>query len=338
MTNLLWPGDHRAGLHMTDQALLRSMVAVESAWLSALAAEGLAPADAANADLSHLVDHDDMEALAVAAENSGSPIAGLVELLRQRATPTVAPWIHRGLTSQDVVDTALMLGVRDVVDELRTQLYEQVSTLAALADVHRATPMVARTLTQLAAPTTFGTKAAGWCNGVLDAYERLRGLATPIQVGGAVGTCSATTELATLADGRGRPGGGCGSGNANCRGRFGSGRADPVAHHPDAGDGGRGCLRRVYRQLGSDRLGRGDSGSSGNRRAERAGRRTAWRLVFDAAQAQSGVVHLDTTDCANRLRNWRRPCIPPRPWPTTNARMAHGMPNGRRCGSWPGGP
>jgi 3-carboxy-cis,cis-muconate cycloisomerase len=198
MTNLLWPGDHRAGLHMTDQALLRSMVAVESAWLSALAAAGLAPAGAANADLSHLVDHDDMEALAVAAENSGNPIVGLVELLRRRATPTVAPWIHRGLTSQDVVDTALMLGLRAVVDELRTQLSEQISTLAALSDVHRATPMVARTLTQQAAPTTFGAKVAGWCNGVVDAYERLRGLATPIQVGGAVGTWSATTELATL--------------------------------------------------------------------------------------------------------------------------------------------
>ncbi len=47
MTNLLWPGDHRAGEHMTDQALLRSMVAVESAWLRALSAAGLAPVDCA---------------------------------------------------------------------------------------------------------------------------------------------------------------------------------------------------------------------------------------------------------------------------------------------------
>ena len=55
MTNLLWPGDHRAGQHMTDQALLESMVAVESAWLGALAAAGLAPADCAGADLSKLL-------------------------------------------------------------------------------------------------------------------------------------------------------------------------------------------------------------------------------------------------------------------------------------------
>jgi 3-carboxy-cis,cis-muconate cycloisomerase len=198
MTDLLWPGDHRAGEHMTDRTLLRSMVAMEAAWLGALAAAGLAPADAAHVDLSQLADCDDVEALAVAAENSGNPVVGLVELLRQRAAPTVAVWIHRGLTSQDVVDTALMLGVRAVVEELRNHLTEQVSMLAVLARHHRATPMVARTLTQQAAPTTFGAKLAGWCNGVVDAYERLCGLVTPIQVGGAAGTWSATTELAAL--------------------------------------------------------------------------------------------------------------------------------------------
>jgi 3-carboxy-cis,cis-muconate cycloisomerase len=198
MTNLLWPGDHRAGEHMTDQALLRSMVAVESAWLGALAAAGLAPADCANADLSGLVSQNDCEPLAVTAEDGGNPIIGLVELLRQRALPGVAPWIHRGLTSQDVLDTSLMLAARAAADQLISQLTEQISALAALARAHRATPMVARTLTQRAAPTTFGAKAAGWLTGVADAVERLSALSTPIQVGGAVGTWAATTELARL--------------------------------------------------------------------------------------------------------------------------------------------
>jgi 3-carboxy-cis,cis-muconate cycloisomerase len=58
--------------------------------------------------------------------------------------------------------------------------------------------MVARTLTQHAAPTTFGAKAAGWLNGVADAFERLGQLVTPVQVGGAAGTRAATVELATL--------------------------------------------------------------------------------------------------------------------------------------------
>lgn len=196
MTNLLWPGDERAGEHMTDAALLRAMVAVESAWLGALAGAGLAPGD--GADLSNLVGDDDRESLAAAAEDGGNPIIGLVELLRGRAAPAVAPWIHRGLTSQDVLDTALMLGMRAVVDDLTTQLTQQLSTLSALAAAHRATPMVARTLTQHAAPITFGAKAAVWLNGAADALEGLRGLVTPIQIGGSAGTRAAATELAAL--------------------------------------------------------------------------------------------------------------------------------------------
>jgi len=198
MTNLLWPGDHRAGEHMTDQALLRSMVAVESAWLGALAAAGLVPSGCADADLTILLGPGDCESLAVSAEDGGNPIIGLVDLLRQRAAPAIAPWIHRGLTSQDVLDTSLMLGVRGVADDLISVLAEQVSTLCALAAAHRGTPMVARTLTQHAAPTTFGAKVAGWLNGVVDAFERLDRLVTPIQVGGAAGTWAAIAELATL--------------------------------------------------------------------------------------------------------------------------------------------
>ncbi|MCV7380226.1 3-carboxy-cis,cis-muconate cycloisomerase [Mycobacterium alsense] len=198
MTNLLWPGDERAGEHLTDGALLRAMVAVESAWLGALAAAGLAPAECAGADLSNLVGDGDREALAAAAEGGGNPVIGLAELLRGRAAPTVAAWIHRGLTSQDVLDTALMLAVRGVADHLRDQLAQQISTLSALAAAHRATPMVARTLTQHAAPTTFGAKVAGWLDGVVDALERLDALVTPIQIGGAAGTRAATTELASL--------------------------------------------------------------------------------------------------------------------------------------------
>jgi 3-carboxy-cis,cis-muconate cycloisomerase len=207
MTNLLWPGDHRAGEHMTDQALLGSMVAVESAWLGALAAAGLAPADCAGVDLWNLVTHNDCEALAVTAEDGGNPVIPLVKLLRERAEPAVAPWIHRGLTSQDVLDTGLMLAARAVADDLITQLREQISALSELATRHRATPMVARTLTQHAGPTTFGAKAAGWLNGVIDAFERVAALTTPAQIGGAAGTLAATTELAALLTGTPDPAG-----------------------------------------------------------------------------------------------------------------------------------
>lgn len=198
MTNLLWPGDHRSGELMTDRSVLRSMVAVESAWLGALAAGGLAPPECADADLTSLLADDDAEPLAIGAEGGGNPVIGLVAVLRRRAAPAVAPWIHRGLTSQDVLDTALMLGVRGVVDHLRGIAAGQVAALSGLAAAHRATPMVARTLTQHAAPTTFGAKVAGWLDGVVDAVERLTTVVTPAQFGGAVGTRAAATELAAL--------------------------------------------------------------------------------------------------------------------------------------------
>lgn len=203
MTNLLWPGDQRAGEHMSDQALLQSMLAVESAWLGALGTAGLAPV--ATADLRNLVGEQDCERIAAAAEDGGNPVIGLVALLRQRAVPALSPWIHRGLTSQDVIDTALMLALRGVITGLGAQLARQIDALSALAAAHRGTPMVARTLTQHAAPTTFGAKAAGWLNAVLDARDRLDGLSTPAQFGGAVGTCSATVELATLGTGAADP-------------------------------------------------------------------------------------------------------------------------------------
>jgi 3-carboxy-cis,cis-muconate cycloisomerase len=205
MTNLLWPGDQRAGELMTDRALLASMVAVESAWLNALAAAGLAPGECARVNLQSLVGREDCETLAVTAEDGGNPVIGLVALLRERASPEVSRWIHRGLTSQDVIDTGLMLASRATVDELISQLAEQISMLSALATTHRGTQMVARTLTQHAVPTTFGAKAATWLNCVVDAYQQLTALSTPIQVGGAGGTLAATTELATLTGGHDDP-------------------------------------------------------------------------------------------------------------------------------------
>lgn len=199
MTNLLWPGDQRAGALLTDAALLDAMVAVEAAWLTTLAGAGLAPEQCADVELAGLLAPADAEHLARAAEESGNPVVPLVALLRERADAHAGGWIHRGLTSQDVLDTALMLSIRDAVGEIRTQLAAQLSAAVRLTTAHRDTPMVARTLTQHAVPTTFGAKAAGWLTGIADAVERLDALSIPAQFGGAAGTLAATTELAALA-------------------------------------------------------------------------------------------------------------------------------------------
>jgi 3-carboxy-cis,cis-muconate cycloisomerase len=202
MTDLFWPGDELAGDLMSDAAFLAAMVAVEQAWLDGLVTAGIAPQDA-RAELADLVVDGDAESIARRADVDGSPVSGLVALMRERSAAPTARWLHRGLTSQDVVDTGLMLCVRDVLSRLGDEFVTQVTELAELAVRHRNTPTLARTLTQAALPSTLGAKFARWLTGVLDAAEPLTGLlpSLPVQVGGAVGTLAAATELTGSVDG-----------------------------------------------------------------------------------------------------------------------------------------
>jgi 3-carboxy-cis,cis-muconate cycloisomerase len=202
MTDLFWPGDQRAGESMSDGAFLAAMVAVEQAWLDGLVAAGIAPGEA-RADLGVNLADGDAETIARGADADGNPVTGLVALLRQRTPASTARWLHRGLTSQDVIDTALMLCVRDVLARIGNELAGQVRSLSALAETHRDTPMLARTLTQAALPSTVGVKVVRWLSGVLDAAEPVAGLraSLAVQVGGAAGTLAAATELAGSVDG-----------------------------------------------------------------------------------------------------------------------------------------
>ncbi|GAA1907106.1 3-carboxy-cis,cis-muconate cycloisomerase [Nocardioides lentus] len=208
MSGLLWPGDERAAGVLDDAAVLAAMVAVEAAWLAGLVEAGVAPAGATAhpADLSGLVGPDDLADLAAAAESGGTPVLPLVALLRDRlrdrGAHEAARWLHRGLTSQDVVDTALVLGARDALDAVTAHQRRQLTLLAELAEAHTATPAVARTLTQHAVPTTFGVRVAGWLTGVLDATRRVRDARAGlrVQLGGAAGTLAAAVELAGDAD------------------------------------------------------------------------------------------------------------------------------------------
>jgi len=202
MPDLFWPGAERAGDLFDDGAFLRAMVRVESAWLAALVDAGIAPRDADD-NLSGLVGEDDVADVAADAESGGNPVIPLLAVLRHRLgtrNAQAAEWVHRGLTSQDVLDTALMMCAREVLDDVLAQLDVQVAALARLADEHRGTVMAGRTLTQHAVPVTFGLKAAQWLTGVLDARTELTLLAPTLtaQLGGAAGTLAATCELARL--------------------------------------------------------------------------------------------------------------------------------------------
>jgi 3-carboxy-cis,cis-muconate cycloisomerase len=195
MTDLFWPGDHHAGDLMSGAAFLSAMAEVENAWLGALVDAAVAPA-AARTDLTALVSATDAEAIAASAEEDGNPVIGLLGLLRGRAGGQAAQWMHRGLTSQDVVDTAMMLCLREALHRVRSEIAAQIKTLASLTENHQRSPMLARTLTQPALPSTVGLKMANWLSGVLDAADTVAALpALPAQAGGAAGTLAAVTEL-----------------------------------------------------------------------------------------------------------------------------------------------
>ena len=101
-------------------------------------------------------------------------------------TPT--PRLHRGLTSQDVVDSALMMVASSVLLQVESDLVVLSERLARLADSRRHVPCVARTLTQQAMPTTLGFRAAGWLAGVHDALLAVRSCRPlPVSLGGPVG-------------------------------------------------------------------------------------------------------------------------------------------------------
>ena len=196
--SLFWPGDHRAGDVFSPEAYARALVAVEVAWLRVLAASGSAPASAADALAEVSLEFEDLVRIATDAEGGGNPVIPLLAVLRSRLPDEGVKWLHKGLTSQDVVDTALMLCARSALDQIADDLGRCAGALAKLAGQHRQTIMVGRTLTQHAVPITFGLKAAGWLDGVLDALDGIvlarNGLR--VQCGGAAGTLAAIAELA----------------------------------------------------------------------------------------------------------------------------------------------
>jgi 3-carboxy-cis,cis-muconate cycloisomerase len=189
MADLFWPGDERALLAFDQGSFLESMVEVEVAWLQVLRQDG-APALEEDQDV-ELVTSADLEQVALGAEAGGNPVIPLVALmrarLRERGAPEAAEWLHRGLTSQDVMDTAMVLCARATAGGVLHDLDGLVVSLVTLADRHRDDPMMGRTLTQHAQPIPFGLKAAHWLQGVLDARDQVRQLRWPGQFAGPVG-------------------------------------------------------------------------------------------------------------------------------------------------------
>jgi 3-carboxy-cis,cis-muconate cycloisomerase len=132
----------------------------------------------------------DIAEVARAAAEHASPVVPLVSALRRHA----GPYVHMGATSQDILDTATMLVVRTALNVLLADLRDAADAAAGLARTYRDTPMAGRTLLQLAAPVTFGLKAARWLTALDDATARLDTInreRLAVQLGGPAGTLAA---------------------------------------------------------------------------------------------------------------------------------------------------
>ncbi len=174
-----------------DTAWIGSMLAVEAAlarsqsWIR-LAPDALAPAIEAirPEDL-------DIALLGVRTGVAGVPTIPFVQAVQKRLPADLERYFHKGATTQDIIDTALVLRVRDALDLIAGDLSAIIAGLSRMADEHRSTACVGRSYGQHAAPISFGYKVAVWLTGIADVADRLADLRTRalvLSLGGPVGT------------------------------------------------------------------------------------------------------------------------------------------------------
>ena len=182
----------------SDTAHLAALLSFQAALARALAQCGLAPRRCADAIVAACrADAFSISALAAAGARGGSVVIPLVKALTEhvaKASPEAAGFVHLGATSQDVIDTALVLQMRRGCDLLESELSALQGAVGRLAREHGDTIMLGRTLLQPGLPMTFGLKAAGWLGALDRCAARLaqaRADALVLQFGGAVGTLSA---------------------------------------------------------------------------------------------------------------------------------------------------
>lgn len=178
-----------------EQGALQAMLDVEVALARVEARAGLIPAGAAQA-IAKAADAGalDLDELAAGTLRAGLPIVNLVEQLIRLTGPEHGEFVHWGATSQDIMDTALVLQIRAALALVEQDLDKLAQTMADLAARERDTAMVGRTKLQHALPITFGFKAAIWLSGLMRHRQRLdelRPRVLQVQFAGAVGTHAA---------------------------------------------------------------------------------------------------------------------------------------------------
>jgi 3-carboxy-cis,cis-muconate cycloisomerase len=176
----------------SDEQFVRYLLEVETALAIAQSRIGVIPGGAgAKIAAAATALQPDWPRLQSATERAGFPIIELVRQLQTAVGDEAAPYVHWGATTQDIMDTALVLQLRAALDVIESRLSVVIRHLAELADRHRDTLMAGRTHAQQALPISFGLKAAGWLAPLLRHRQRLdelRPRLLVVQLGGAAGT------------------------------------------------------------------------------------------------------------------------------------------------------
>ena len=179
----------------SDRRVLQGMLDFEAALARAEAAHGIIPSAAAAAIESQcraeLFDAAQIAGEAAAAGNLAIPLVKALTARVATGDSQAARFVHWGSTSQDAIDTGLILLLRDAIAHTESDLERFSRALAALAQTHKTTPMAGRTWLQHALPITFGLKVAGWYSAIERHRSRLlevRPRVLVLQLGGAAGT------------------------------------------------------------------------------------------------------------------------------------------------------
>jgi 3-carboxy-cis,cis-muconate cycloisomerase len=182
----------RGSAIIDDRAWLQAMLDAEAGLARALERAGLASAGAGEAvTRAARADDFDIAELGELSALTGNPVPGLARALAVKVGGQQGRAVHRGATSQDILDTAAMLLARTAIDAARADLTAAAAAAAALATEHRTTPMIGRTLLQQAVPVTFGAVAAGWLaalDAAITGLAETRRTRLAVQFGGAAGT------------------------------------------------------------------------------------------------------------------------------------------------------
>jgi 3-carboxy-cis,cis-muconate cycloisomerase len=187
----------------TDEAIIGAMLRFEGALAQAQADLNLIPSQPAEL-IAHVCLNAPIDAakIVASARNAGNPAIPLVRELSElvaSADPGAAKFVHAGATSQDVIDSAVMLQLKPALSKIGEGIEQLQGRLVELIGEHRGTAMIGRTLLQQARPITFAFKLAGWLDQLTRcaAYLReVRNRALVLQFGGAVGTLAASGQEA----------------------------------------------------------------------------------------------------------------------------------------------